>query len=121
MYVSWVFADKLRMVMSSIMRWRSGEIGLVIGETPVSGLHKTCNPCRQATAYRCNHFDGVDRQAMTITATSDNQIRKSNIRNWAADLCHRLPTAERFSASGDYGISAPDHSGLTFANLTTLP
>src|SRR6516165_12075771 len=82
MYVSWVFADKLRMVMSSIMRWRSGEIGLVIGETPVSGLHKTCNPCRQATAYRCNHFDGVDRQAMTMTATSDNQILKSNIRNW---------------------------------------
>src|SRR6266568_1524596 len=32
MYVSWVFADKLRMVMSSIMRWRSGEIGFVIGE-----------------------------------------------------------------------------------------
>jgi hypothetical protein len=31
-YVSWVFADKLRMVMSSIMRWRSGEIGFVIGE-----------------------------------------------------------------------------------------
>src|SRR6516164_9946349 len=86
MYVSWVFADKLRMVMSSIMRWRSGEIGLVIGETPVSGLHKTCNPCRQATAYQCNHFDGVDRQAMTITATSDNQIRKSNIRNWTIGL-----------------------------------
>src|SRR6516162_4065600 len=86
MYVSWVFADKLRMVMSSIMRWRSGEIGLVIGETPVSGLHKTCNPCRQATAYRCPHFDRVDRQAMTITATSDNQILKSNIRNWAIGL-----------------------------------
>ena len=32
MYVSWVFADKLRMVMSSIMRWRSGEIGFVVGE-----------------------------------------------------------------------------------------
>src|SRR6516162_6282968 len=86
MYVSWVFADKLRMVMSSSMRWRSGEIGLVIGETPVSGLHKTCNPCRQATAYRCPHFDRVDRQAMTITATSDNQILKSNIRNWAIGL-----------------------------------
>src|SRR5262249_31344379 len=53
---------------------------------PVSGLHKTCNPCRQATAYRCNHFDGVGRQAMTITATSDNQIRKSKIRNWTIGL-----------------------------------
>src|SRR5215471_16670541 len=53
---------------------------------------------------------------MTITATSDNQIRKSNIRNWtigppqldnwAADLRHRLPTAERFSATGGYGMPA---------------
>ena len=35
---------------------------------------------------------------MTITATSDNQIRKSNIRNWTIGLHrHRLPTAERFS------------------------
>src|SRR5262249_7282522 len=51
---------------------------------------------------------------MTITATSDNQIRKSNIRNWtigppqldnwAADLRHRLPTAERFSATRGYGM-----------------
>src|SRR5262249_57555544 len=31
MYVSWVLGDKLRIVMSSIMRWRRGEIGLVIG------------------------------------------------------------------------------------------
>jgi hypothetical protein len=29
MYVSWVLGDKLRIVMSSIMRWRRGEIGLV--------------------------------------------------------------------------------------------
>jgi hypothetical protein len=47
---------------------------------------KTRNPCRQATAYRCPHFDRVDRQAMTITATSDNQILKSNIRIWAIGL-----------------------------------
>src|SRR2546427_236221 len=32
MYVSWVLGDKLRIVMSSIMRWRRGEIGLVSDE-----------------------------------------------------------------------------------------
>jgi hypothetical protein len=32
------------------------------------------------------HFDRVDREAMTITATSDNQMFKSNIRIWAIGL-----------------------------------
>src|SRR6516162_5511289 len=125
MYVSWVFADKLRMVMSSIMRWRSGEIGLVIGETPVSGLHKTCNPCRQATAYRCNHFDGVGRQAMTITATSDNQIRKSKIRNWTIGLqtfaTGSLPRSGLVQQTIMEDLPGlPDQSALTPANFTTL-
>ena len=37
---------------------------------------------------------------MTITVTSDNQISSNPtfaIGNWAADLRHGLPTAERFS------------------------
>src|SRR5207253_11273703 len=84
---------------------------------PVSGLHKTCNPCRQATAYRCPHFDRVDRQAMTITATvrqSDPQIQHSQLDNWAADLRHRLPTAERFSATDvtEYWIGTAASVGL---------
>src|SRR5207249_4739622 len=37
-------------------------------------------------AYRCPHFDRVDRQPMTITATSDNQTLKYNIRNWKIGL-----------------------------------
>jgi hypothetical protein len=40
MYVSWVLGDKLRIVISSIMRWRRGEIGLVIGELLSVGLHE---------------------------------------------------------------------------------
>src|SRR5215472_12288930 len=62
---------------------------------------------------------------MTITATSDNQIRKSNIRDWTIGLQirHRLPTAERFSATdvteylaGVRGslrldVGRPDHLG----------
>src|SRR5262249_40207827 len=31
---------------------------------------------------------------------SDPQIQHSQLDNWAADLRHRLPTAERFSATG---------------------
>src|SRR5437868_4398028 len=40
MHVSWVLGDKLRIVMSSIMRWRRGEIGLVIGGLLSVGLHE---------------------------------------------------------------------------------
>src|SRR5262245_32178796 len=40
MYVSWVLGDKLRIVMSSIMRWRRGEIGLVIGGLLSVGPHE---------------------------------------------------------------------------------
>src|SRR5215471_13647800 len=38
--VSWVLGDKLRIVMSSIMRWRRGEIGLVIGSLLSVGRHE---------------------------------------------------------------------------------
>src|SRR5437660_830736 len=40
MHVSWVLGDKLRIVMSSIMRWRRGEIGLVIGGLLSVGRHE---------------------------------------------------------------------------------
>src|SRR5262249_1621907 len=52
---------------------------------------------------------------------SDPQIQHSQLDNWAADLRHRLPTAERFSATGFYGISVEaDHSGLMLAARITL-
>src|SRR5262249_8502952 len=49
---------------------------------------------------------------------SDPQIQHSQLDNWAADLRHRLPTAERFSATGfmEYvawsfrlDVGPPDH------------
>src|SRR6516164_10981410 len=54
---------------------------------------------------------------------SDPQIQHSQLDNWAADLRHRLPTAERFSATKGYGNvhgRCQDHSGLIPATLITL-
>src|SRR5262249_16809109 len=53
---------------------------------------------------------------------SDPQIQHSQLDNWAADLRHRLPTAERFSATKHYGKSRreKDQSALMPANVTTL-
>src|SRR5262249_32961598 len=52
---------------------------------------------------------------------SDPQIQHSQLDNWAADLRHRLPTAERFSASRHYGMwaEARPYSALMPANLIT--
>src|SRR4029077_20595598 len=51
---------------------------------------------------------------MTITAASDNQILKSNIRNWQLGCrpCHGLPTAERFSATDVTEYSAASRESL---------
>src|SRR5262245_15543955 len=90
------------MVMSSIMRWRSGEIGCVIGEllsldcTKRAILADRRLPTDAITSTGHDHYRNV-RQ-------SDPQIQDSQLDNWAADLRHRLPTAERFSATGRYGI-----------------
>jgi len=46
------FADKLRMVISSIMRWRSGEIGLFIGKLLSTGLHTRAILADRWPAYR---------------------------------------------------------------------
>src|SRR5262249_4328970 len=122
MYVSWVFADKLRMVMSSIMRWRSGEIGCVIGEL----LSLDCTK-RAILADRRLPTDAIVRWSRPTghdhycnVRQSDPQIQHSQLDNWAADLRHRLPTAERFSATGRYGIFG-DHSGLILAARITWP
>src|SRR5262245_18730992 len=55
---------------------------------------------------------------------SDPQIQHSQLDNWAADLRHRLPTAERFSATGfmEYAPRAHrPHYGLMLAAKITLP
>src|SRR5262245_30895759 len=55
---------------------------------------------------------------------SDPQIQHSQLDNWAADLRHRLPTAERFSATDFMERSTGDRRGQSAmmpTNFTTLP
>src|SRR5215470_4917986 len=63
---------------------------------------------------------------MTITAMSDNQIRKSNIRNWTIGLqtfatgsLPRSGLVQRNIMEDLPGL--PDQSAFTPANFTTLP
>jgi hypothetical protein len=90
-----LLADKLRMVMSSIMRWRRGEIGF-IGELLSTGLHERAI-LADRNCYRRPHSAREDRQTRAITATSENGCLKINILIGATNPRHRLPTAERFS------------------------
>src|SRR5262245_8997653 len=93
--------------MSSIMRWRSGEIGFVIGEllsldcTNVQSLQT--GDCLPMPSLRSSRPTGHDHYRNV--RQSNPQIQHSQLGNWAADLRHRLPTAERFSATGGYGTS----------------
>src|SRR5215831_8588615 len=102
MYVSWVFADKLRMVMSS--SWRSGEIGCVIGKL----LSRTAKHVQSLQTGDCLPMQSIRWRPIghdhyRNVRQSDPQIQHSQLDNWAADLRHRLPTAERFSATERYG------------------
>src|SRR5262249_41738145 len=123
MYVSWVLGDKLRIVMSSIMRWRRGEIGLVIGGLLSVGLHER--------AILADRTPPTDDPTPIGTANGPKGIygRRSLSKPpkpTILDLSHRphhkrLPR-QRFSATGHYGISTADrpHSALMPANLITL-
>src|SRR6516162_6779538 len=90
------------MVMSSIMRWRSGEIGwssvnscLWTAQNVQSLQTGDCLPMPSLRSSRPTGHDHY-RNARQ----SDSQIQHAPLDNWATDLRHRLPTAERFSASG---------------------
>ena len=63
---------------------------------------------------------------MTITATSDNQIRKSNIRNWTIGLqtfaTGSLPRSGLVQrVLRNIGSGLPRQSALILAALITLP
>src|SRR6266545_3667162 len=123
MYVSWVLGDKLRIVMSSIMRWRRGEIGLVIGGLLSVGLHER--------AILADRTPPTDDPTPIGTANGPKGIygRRSLSKPpkpTILDLSHRphhkrLPR-QRFSATGGYGISTADrpHSALMLRARTTL-
>src|SRR5262245_5303085 len=86
MYVSWVLADKLRIVMSSIMRWRRGEIGFVIGEllsldcTNVQSLQT--GDCLPMPSLRSSRPTGHDHYRSVRQSDSSNPTFA--IGNWAA-------------------------------------
>src|SRR5262249_8088423 len=89
MYVSWVFADKLRMVMSSIMRWRSGEIGCVIGELlSLDCTKRAILADRRLPTDAITSMESTDRpcplpQRQTIrSATPRFAIGQLGRRNW---------------------------------------
>jgi hypothetical protein len=91
MYVSWVFADKLRIVMSSIMRWRSGEIGFVIGEL----LSLDCTNVQYLQTGDCLPMPSLRSSRPTGHDHYRNVRQLENptfaIGNWAADLRHGWP------------------------------
>src|SRR6266576_551441 len=94
MYVSWVFGDKLRIVMSSIMRWRRGEIGLVIGELLSTGCTNVQSSQTGPPATDAIEMAGEPEPQPQTTALS-----KSNILNRGHRPSPHAPTAERFSAT----------------------
>jgi hypothetical protein len=87
--------------MSSIMRWRKGEIGLIIGELLSTGLHneRAILADRRLPTDHPSPIEIVDglqlpRQPQT------KALSKSTFSIELTDTRHTLPTAERFSASG---------------------
>src|SRR5438445_8013922 len=102
MYVSWVLGDKLRIVMSSIMRWRRGEIGLVIGGLLSVGLHER--------AILADRTPPTDDPTPIGTADGPNGIYgrrslskppKPTILNLSHRPHHRRLPRQRFSATCD--------------------
>src|SRR5262249_6947290 len=104
MYVSWVLGDKLRIVMSSIMRWRRGEIGLVIGGLLSVGSHER--------AILADRTPPTDDPAPIGTANGPKGIYgqrslskppKPTILDLSHRPHHRRLPRQRFSAMTGYG------------------
>src|SRR5262245_66439476 len=122
MYVSWVLADKLRIVMSSIMRWRRGEIGFVIGEllsldcTNVQSLQT--GDCLPMPSLRSSRPIGHDHYRNV--RQSDRQIQHSQLaiglQTFATGWLPRSGLVQRDL----WNIRRSGHCGLIPANLTTV-
>src|SRR4029453_6940276 len=124
MYVSCVLGDKLRITMSSIMRWRRREIGFVFDGLLSNGLHE-----RAILADRRLLTDDQNPIEMTDGPNGRlQQVRQSSFKTIKINILNlgqrprprRLPR-QRFSATGGYGMSGlwQFHCGLMPANLIT--
>src|SRR6266508_7024574 len=114
MYVSCVLGDKLRITMSSIMRWRRREIGLVIDGLLSTGLHE-----RAILADRRLPTDDQNPIEMTDGPNGRlQQVRQSSFKTIKINILNlgqrprprRLPR-QRFSATGVTEYLVPGRTG----------
>src|SRR6266508_2834189 len=99
MYVSWVLGDKLRIVMSSIMRWRRGEIGLVIGGLLSVGLHERAILADRTPPTMIQLRLGRPTAKRNLR-TKVSKPQKPTILDWSHQPHHRRLPRQRFSAMG---------------------
>src|SRR4029453_483124 len=99
MYVSWVLGDKLRIVMSSIMRWRRGEIGLVISGLLSVGLHERPIPPHRTPPTMIQLRLGRPTAKRNLR-TKISKPQKPTILDWSHQPHHRRLPRQRFSATG---------------------
>src|SRR6266508_2133601 len=97
MYVSWVLGDKLRIVMSSIMRWRRGEIGLVIGGLLSVGLHERAILADRTPPTMIQLRLGRPTAKRNLR-TKVSKPQKPTILDWSHQPHHRRLPRQRFSA-----------------------
>src|SRR6266508_601275 len=98
MYVSWVLGDKLRIVMSSIMRWRRGEIGLVIGGLLSVGLHERAILADRTPPTMIQLRLGRPTAKRNLR-TKVSKPQKPTILDWSHQPHHRRLPRQRFSAT----------------------
>jgi hypothetical protein len=106
MYVSWVLGDKLRIVMSSIMRWRRGEIGLVIGGLLSVGLHERAILADRTPPTMIQLRLGRPTAKRNLR-TKVSKPQKPTILDWSHQPHHRRLPRQRFSATGRSAKSGP--------------
>src|SRR5947209_16840486 len=99
MYVSWVLGDKLRIVMSSIMRWRRGEVGLVIGGLLSVGLHERAILADKTPPMMIQLRLGRPTAKRNLR-TKVSKPPKPTILDWSHQPHHRRLPRQRFSAMG---------------------
>src|SRR5258708_36991090 len=103
MYVSRVLGDKLRIVMSSIIRWRRGEIGLVIGGLLSVGLHERAILANRTPPTDPTPIGTANGPKGIYGRRSLSKPPKPTILDLSHRPHHRRLPRQRFSAMRGYG------------------
>src|SRR5260370_20327850 len=104
MYVSRVLGEKLRIVMSSIIRWRRGEIGLVIGGLLSVGLHERAILANRTPPTDPTQIGTANGPKGIYGRRSLSKPPKPTILDLSHRPHHRRLPRQRFSAMTGYGI-----------------